>query len=70
MAFEASKISDAVASERGIFSKQDHNYNNYIKKFFVRGEHVCKRTYISGSRCTWRQTLRTGTQHTHAGHPQ
>ena len=35
MAFEASKINDAVASERSIFSEQNHDYNNYIKEFFV-----------------------------------
>ena len=35
MAFEASKINDAVASERSIFSKQNHNYNVRIKEFFV-----------------------------------
>ena len=36
MAFEASKINDAVASERSIFSKQNHDYNIIIiKEFFV-----------------------------------
>ena len=33
MAFEASKINDAVAFERSIFSKQNHDYN--IKEFSV-----------------------------------
>ena len=56
MAFEASK----VASERSIFSKQNHDYN-IENCFSCRGEHVRKLTYISGSRCTWRQKLRTGT---------
>ena len=54
MAFEASKINDALASERSIFSKQNHDYNNYIKEFSCRGEHVRKLTYISVSRLGWR----------------
>ena len=58
MAFEASKINDAVASEQSIFSKQNHDYNIY-NCFSCRGEHVRKLTYISGSRCTWRQKLKS-----------
>ena len=48
------QANDAVASERSIFSKQNHDYN-IENSFSCRGEHVRKLNYISGSRCTWRQ---------------
>ena len=39
----------------------------YKRVFRAAVEHVRKLTYISGSRCTWWQKLRTGTHtHTHA----
>ena len=53
-------MTPAVASERSIFSK-NHDYNNYIKSFPCRGEHV--RTYISESRC--RRWQKTTNRHTH-----
>ena len=56
-------MTPAVASERIIFSKQNHDYNGYIKSFPCRGEHV--RTYISGCRCMrWQKTIYEQT-HTH-----
>ena len=56
------QMTPAVASERNIFSK-NHDYNNYIKSFPYRGEHV--RSYISRYRCTlWQKTTNRHT-HTH-----
>ena len=55
-------MTSAVASERSIFNK-NHDYNNYIKEFSCRGEHV--HTYISGSRCTWWQKTANRYTYTH-----
>ena len=57
---DSKQANDAVASERSNFSK-NHDDNRIKKRFLCRGEHV--RTYISGSRCTWRQ--KTTNMHTH-----